>query len=72
MAPQTTAVEKAVICTLKRDGKSIEAINKELKRLPNGRSLTKRAINRIYARYGDKENYDEVGHRPGAPRKLTP
>jgi len=69
MSPQTTAAEKAIICTLKKRGISHDDIRATLK---NHHDITDRQIIRIFQRYGDKENYDEVGHSAGRPHKLTP
>jgi len=69
MAPYTTAVEKAIICTMRKLGSSHDAIRAAL---TNHHNLTDRQINRIFTRYGDKENYDELGHKIGRPHKFTP
>ena len=68
MAPNTTAAERAIICTLKRSGSS----NDDIRAALVGRhDISDRQIKRIFARYGDKENYEEVGHSSGRPRKLS-
>ena len=69
MAPNTTPTKKAIICTMKKAGFSHDEIRAAL---PDRHNITKRQINRIFVRYGDKENYYSVGHSSGRPRKLTP
>jgi hypothetical protein len=69
MAPHTTAVEKAIICTMKKLGSSNDAV---CAALIDHHNLTNQQINCIFACYGDKENYDPVGHKTGHPHKLTP
>jgi hypothetical protein len=69
MAPNTTAAQRAVICTMKRLGSS----NDDIRAALLGRQdISDRQIKRIFTRYGEKENYDEVGHSSGRPRKLSP
>lgn len=68
MTPNTTAAERAVICTLKRTGHTHSEIRDAL---PNHHDISDRQIIRIFQCYGDKENYDEVGHSTGRPRKLS-
>jgi hypothetical protein len=47
--------------------------NDEIRAALIGRhDLSDRQISRIVKRYGEKENYYEVGHSTGRPRKLTP
>ena len=69
MAPHTTAAEKAIICTLKKQGISHNDIHAAL---TNHHDITDQQIIRIFQWYTDKENYDEVGHSTGCPHKLTP
>jgi len=69
MAPNTTPTKKAIICTMKKAGFSHDEIRDAL---PDRHDISNRQINRIFARYGDKENYYSVGHSSGRPRKLTP
>ncbi|KAF5335785.1 hypothetical protein D9611_009588 [Ephemerocybe angulata] len=67
MARQTTAAEKAKICTMKALGAS----NKEIQEaLPGRQNISRRQITRIYAKYGEKENYEAVGKSTGRPKKL--
>jgi transposase len=60
--------QHAIICTLKRLGYTNDEIRANL---PNRHDITNRAINYIFKRYADKENYDEVGHSTGRPHKLS-
>jgi len=69
MAPNTTPTKKAIICTMKKAGFSHDEIRAAL---PDRHNITKCQINRIFVRYGDKENYYSVGHSSGHPCKLTP
>jgi hypothetical protein len=69
MARHTTAVEKAIICTMKKHGSSHDVI---CAALTDNHNLTNHQINCIFAHYRDKENYNEVGHQIGRPHKLTP
>jgi hypothetical protein len=68
MPPNTTAEQRAIICTLKRLGYTNDDIRANL---PDRHDITNRAINYIFKRYADKENYNEVGHSTGCPRKLS-
>lgn len=68
MAPNTTAAHRAVICTMKRLGSS----NDDIRTALVGRhDISDRQIHRIFVRYGDKENYNDVGQSSGRPRKLS-
>ena len=69
MSPYTTAVEKAIICTMKKLGSSHDDI---CAALADRHNITDWQILRIFRRYADKENYNEVGHSTGHPHKLTP
>jgi hypothetical protein len=69
MAPHTTAVKKAIICTMKKLGSSNDAV---CTALIDHHNLMNQQINCIFVHYGDKENYDLVGHKMGCPHKLTP
>ena len=69
MAPNTTPTKRTKICTMRAAGYS----NDEIQSALIGRhDLSDRQINRIVKRYGEKENYYEVGHSTGRPHKLTP
>ncbi|KAH6874112.1 hypothetical protein BKA70DRAFT_1129330, partial [Coprinopsis sp. MPI-PUGE-AT-0042] len=68
MAPNTTPIEKAKIYTMKHAGYS----NKEIQAaLPGRHNFSDRQIKQIFNRFGEKENYYDVGHSTGRPRKLT-
>ncbi|KAJ7679860.1 hypothetical protein B0H17DRAFT_884495, partial [Mycena rosella] len=65
--PDTTPTKKARIVAWKREGKSHDWIREHL----TGRhDISDRQIIRIFKRYGEEENYYDVGHRSGRPRKL--
>jgi len=69
MAPYTTSAQKAVICTMRKAGYS----NDEIRAALTGRhEITNRQILRIFKQYGEKENYEDVGHSTGRPHKMTP
>ena len=69
MAPNTTPTKRAKICTMWAAGYSHDEIRAAL----TGRhDISDRQILRIVRRYGEKENYYDVGHSTGRPRKLTP
>jgi hypothetical protein len=69
MAPNTTPTKRAKVCTMRAAGYS----NDEIRAALIGRhDLSDCQISRIVKRYGEKENYYEVGHSTGRPRKLTP
>jgi hypothetical protein len=69
MAPNTTPTKRAIICTMKKAGSSHDDIRAAL----TGRhDISNRQINRIFAHYGEKENYYDVGHSTGRPHKLSP
>ena len=69
MAPNTTPTKRAIICTMKKAGSSHDNIQAAL----TGRhNISDCQINQIFARYGEKENYYDVGHSTGRPHKLTP
>lgn len=68
MPPHTTPTKKAKICTMKKAGYT----NDEIRASLNGcHDITDRSINRIFKRYGEKENYYDVGQHSGRPKKLT-
>lgn len=69
MAPNTTPTKRAKICTMRAAGYSNEEIRSAL---TGHHDLSDRQINRIVKRYGEKENYYDIGHSTGRPRKLTP
>src|SRR6266568_5082146 len=69
MAPNTTAVQRAVICTMKRSGSSNDDI---WAALVGRHDISDCQIKRIFTHYGEKENYDKVGHSSGRPHKLSP
>jgi hypothetical protein len=68
MPPNTTTEQRAIICILKNLGYTNDEIRANLS---NQHDITNRAINYIFKRYADKENYNEVGHSTGHPRKLS-
>jgi hypothetical protein len=68
MAPHTTAVKKAIICTMKKLGLSNDAVYTAL---IDHHNLMNQQINYTFVCYGDKENYDPVGHKTGHAHKLT-
>ena len=68
MPPNTTPEQRAIICVLKKLGHTNDNIRANL---PNRHDITNCAINYIFKKYADKENYDEVGHSAGCPRKLS-
>lgn len=69
MAPITTPTKRAKICTMWAAGYTHNEIRDAL----TGRhDLSDRQILWIVKRYAEKENYYNVGHSTGRPRKLTP
>ncbi len=69
MAPNTTPTKRAKVCVMRAAGYSNDEIRAAL---IDRHDLSNRQICRIVKRYGEKENYYEVGHSTGRPRKLTP
>ncbi|KAF8266447.1 hypothetical protein EI94DRAFT_1482220, partial [Lactarius quietus] len=67
--PNTTPTKKAIICLMKKSGHSHDEIHAAL---PGRSDISNHQINRIFKRYGEKENYYSVGHSSGHPHKLTP
>jgi hypothetical protein len=67
MAPNTTPTKKVKIVAWKREGRSHDYIRMHL----TGRhEISDRQIIRISRRYGEKENYYDVGHKTGRPPKM--
>jgi len=68
MPPNTTTEQCAIICILKNLGYT----NNEIRaNLSNWHDITNHAINYIFKRYADRENYNEIGHSTGHLRKLS-
>src|SRR5687767_2912630 len=68
MAPWTTPTKKAKTITMKKAGRT----NNEIKKALTGHNnISTSTINRIYKKYANKENYYDVGHPTGRPKKLT-
>ncbi|RXW12442.1 hypothetical protein EST38_g13411 [Candolleomyces aberdarensis] len=68
MAPHLTPTKRAKICMMKKAGYP----NASIKAALIGRTdVTNRTIQRVYNRYGEKENFYDVAPKSGRPRKLT-
>jgi len=68
MVPNMTAVQWVVICTLKCCGSSNDDV---WAALVGHCDISDHQIKHIFTCYGEKENYDEVGHMAGHPHKLS-
>jgi len=68
MVPNTTAVQQAIICTLKCHGSSNDDVQEALVDCHN---ISDHQIKHIFTRYREKENYDKVGHLSGCPHMLS-